>query len=56
MRKVSAVVSTYNSEKFIYGRLINLTEQTLYKKKDLEIIVIDSNSKENEKAIVEKFS
>ena len=55
MRKVSAVVSTYNSEKFIYGRLINLTEQTLYKKNDLEIIVIDSNSKENEKDIVEKF-
>ncbi len=55
MKKVSAVVSTYNSEKFIYGRLINLTEQTLYKKKDLEIIVIDSNSKENEKDIVEKF-
>ena len=55
MKKVSAVVSTYNSEKFIYGRLTNLTEQTLYKKNDLEIIVIDSNSEENEKGIVEKF-
>ncbi len=55
MKKVSAVVSTYNSEKFIYGRLTNLINQTLYKKNDLEIIVIDSNSKENEKDIVEKF-
>ncbi|MCA2690960.1 MULTISPECIES: glycosyltransferase [unclassified Microcystis] len=53
--KVSAIVSTYNSEFFIQGCLQNLVEQTLYQQDDLEIIVIDSASQENEREIVEKF-
>ena len=53
--KVSAIVSTYNSEKFIKGCLEDLVNQTLYKKGGLEIIVIDSGSQQNEKAIVEDF-
>jgi tetratricopeptide (TPR) repeat protein len=52
---VSAIVSTYNSERFIRGRLQNLIDQTLYGKNKLEIIVIDSNSPQNERQIVDEF-
>jgi len=53
--KVSAVISTYNAEAFIKSRLQNLVDQTLYKKDQLEIIVIDSHSPQNEQAIVKEF-
>ncbi len=53
--RVSAVVSTYNSEKFIRGCLEGLVNQSLYTKGQLEIIVIDAHSPQNEKAIVEEF-
>lgn len=53
--KISAIVSTYNSEEFIRGCLHDLTEQTLYQKGELEIIIIDSNSRQNEREIVEEF-
>ncbi len=53
--KASAIVSTYNSEKFIRGCLEDLVNQTLYKKGQLEIIIIDSASMQNEKAVVEKY-
>jgi Glycosyltransferase len=53
--KVSAIVSTYNSEKFIYGRIENLVSQTLYQRGELEIIVIDSNSQQNEQSVVQQF-
>jgi len=53
--KVSAIVSTYNSEKFMRGCLQDLVEQTLYKQGELEIIAIDSGSQENEQAIVREF-
>ncbi|MGL5509063.1 MAG: glycosyltransferase, partial [Microcoleaceae cyanobacterium] len=45
--KVSAIVSTYNSEAFFAGCLEDLVNQTLYQTGELEIIIIDSNSKEN---------
>ncbi len=45
---VSAVVSAYNSERFIANRLQNLVEQSLYPEGRLEIIVIDSSSPQNE--------
>jgi len=53
--KVSAIVSTYNSEKFLRGCLEDLTDQTLYQNGELEIIVIDSKSEQNEKQIVSEF-
>ncbi len=54
--RVSAVVSTYASARFIEGRLQNLVDQTLFQKGGLEIIVIDSSSPEDEGAIVERFA
>lgn len=50
--KVTAIVSAYNSEKYMAGCLEDLTSQTLFEKKMLEIAVIDSASQENESNIV----
>ncbi len=53
--RVSAIVSAYNSERFMRGRLQDLVGQSLFRKKQLEIIVIDSNSPQKEKVIVDEF-
>jgi len=50
---VSAIISTYNSEKFIGGCLEDLENQTIADK--LEIIVVNSGSKQDEEAIVREF-
>jgi glycosyltransferase involved in cell wall biosynthesis len=50
---ISAIVSTYNSEKYIRGCLEDLESQTIADR--IEIIVVDSGSKENEAAIVKEF-
>ena len=53
--KVSALVTTYKSARFIEGCLEDLTSQTLFKSGQLEIIVVVSGSPENEEEIVKKY-
>ncbi|MBZ0265955.1 glycosyltransferase, partial [bacterium] len=54
--KVAAIVSVYASERFMEGLLQDLTSQTLYARGELEIILVDSNSPENEWKILEEFA
>ena len=50
---ISAIVSTYNAERFLRGKLEDLEAQTIAA--DLEIIVIDSGSQQGERGIVAEF-
>ncbi len=50
---ISAIVSTYKSERFLRGCLEDLERQTIAN--HLEIIVINSGSPENEESIVREF-
>lgn len=52
---VSAIVSTYRSERFIRGCLEDLVHQSLFTAGNLEIIVIDSGSPENEQTVVQEY-
>ena len=51
--RVSAIISTYNSEKFLRACLDDLEAQTIAH--ELEIIVVDSGSQQNEAAIVREY-
>jgi glycosyltransferase involved in cell wall biosynthesis len=51
--RVSAIVSTYNDERLLSSRLDNLLSQTIADQ--LEIIVINSGSSQNEEAIVSNY-
>ncbi len=53
--KVSAIVSTYNSEKFIEGCIRDLFDQTLYKQGLMEIIVVVSGSQQSEGKILQRI-
>ena len=52
---VSAIVSTYKSERFIAGCLEDLTAQSLFIQGRMEIVIIDSASPENEAAIIGEY-
>lgn len=53
--KVSAIIYTYNYARFMRGCLQDLVEQTLYRNGELEIIIIDGNSEQNEADIVREY-
>jgi glycosyltransferase involved in cell wall biosynthesis len=53
--RATAIVSTYQSAQFIRGCLEDLVSQTLFAASDLEILVIDSGSPENEGDVVREF-
>lgn len=53
--KVSAIVSLFNAERFVRGRLDDLLRQTLYQKNELEIVVINSGSKQGERYIMRDY-
>ncbi len=53
--RVAALVSLYRAERFIRGRLEDLVGQTLFKRGELEIIVIDSASPENEYGAIREY-
>ena len=50
---VSAIVSTYDSERFIKGKIEDLLAQTIVK--ELEIIIVNSGSKQNEDVIIQEY-
>jgi glycosyltransferase involved in cell wall biosynthesis/Tfp pilus assembly protein PilF len=52
---VSAIVSVYNSGRFIRGLLEDLIAQSLYKKNLLEIIVVDTASEHDEASVVRHY-
>jgi glycosyltransferase involved in cell wall biosynthesis len=52
---VSAIVSTFNSYEFIHGCLESLIAQTLYKRGQLEIVIVDSGSQQHEEAVISEF-
>lgn len=53
--RVSAIVSVYNSGKFIKGCLEDLTSQTLFKKGLLEIVVVNCGTDKNDEREITKF-
>ena len=50
--KVSVVVPVYNTEKYLRRCLDSLVNQTL---KDIEIIIINDNSPDNSKLILDEY-
>lgn len=50
---VSVIVSTYNSERFIRGKIEDLLKQTIVD--DLEIIIVNSGSQQNEDGIIREY-
>lgn len=52
--RVSAICSVRNGEQFLRGRLDDLMAQTLYKRGELEIIVVNSGSTDTTGAILER--
>lgn len=52
---VSAIVSTYNAENFFRDCISNLIGQSLYEEGQLEIIIINSGSGQNEEGIAQYY-
>jgi FkbM family methyltransferase len=54
--KVTAIVSVYRAERFLEGCLRDLTEQTLFKQGQLEILVVNTGSDQGEAGIAERWA
>jgi len=52
--RVSAIVSAFQAQQFIRGRIDDLMNQTLYKRGELEIVVVNSASTDQTQAILER--
>jgi len=50
---ISAIISTYNSERFIRGKIEDLLNQSIAD--EIEIIIINSGSKQNEELIIKEY-
>lgn len=50
---ISAIISTYNSERFIRGKIEDLLQQTIFDK--LEIVIVNSGSQQNEEEIIKEY-
>lgn len=55
MIRVSAVVSTYNSERFFRGCIEDLLQQSLFQRGELEIVVINAGSKQGELYLIKEY-
>ncbi|MBD2590111.1 glycosyltransferase [Limnothrix sp. FACHB-406] len=53
--RMTVIVSVYCSELFFEGLLKDLVAQTSFRRKEIELIVIDSASPENEQEIIRRF-
>ncbi|MGH8583501.1 MAG: glycosyltransferase [Gammaproteobacteria bacterium] len=53
--RVSAIVSLYNSERFVRGAMQDLVAQTLFQRGEMEIVVVNSGSQEGEEPIVLEY-
>lgn len=53
--RVTAFVSTYNSANWLHGRIDNLVEQTLFQQGSLEIVVVNSGSKDETARILKEY-
>ena len=53
--KITAIVSIYNAFEYIEGCLNDLVDQTVFKQGELEVLVIDSGSTQNEREVVERY-
>ena len=51
--KVSVIISAYNSEKFLKGRIDNLIQQTIFQ--SCEIIIVISGSTQHEESIIKEY-
>lgn len=54
-KRITAIVSAYQSADYLVGRLQNLVDNPIYQAGALEIVVIDSNSPQDEGRIVSDF-
>jgi glycosyltransferase involved in cell wall biosynthesis len=50
---ISAIISTYNSARFIRGKIEDLLQQTIFDK--LEIVIVNSGSQQNEEVIIKEY-